>query len=1490
MSFPAGGSPARALAPFLALLLALPAGSALAENFTSNVVDGVVSNFGGANYTLGSSGTGNVLQVIHGGVFSNMGSFTIGSVGSAVGNSALVSGPGSILRMNAQFLVANYGTSNSVVVSSNGQVVVGTGAASALANTAGSQGSILLDSGGTLIYSGTFNVGNNGGQGTLTLTNGNILAPSGLITLGLGTAGVGALNLYGASTAVVSTVHVGGSAGSTGSIVMAGGVLGTNSTQYFIGSSGNGSMLVSGGSVIGGSVNFGYNTGSKGQVSLLGGTINALDQLSIGGFAGATGLLTVAGGTLITSNNAINRIGNAGYGSLVVSNGLVLGGGTVIAGSGASVGSMLILGGTNQYFGNLAVGQGGGTGVLSVAAGWLGVTNGAANASLTLGAGLAVYTQTAGNVVVDKLTMTSGSGNVFAFNGGTFTINNGSTLSTSYALNLGGSSGSAPFMTVLGGTNSWQAGANLGGSSGATGTLSFAGGILAMSNNLGNATFTVGNGGLGVYTQGAGAAVANRLVATNGANSVFALNGGTFTVTSGSWVNAAGPLSIGAVGGSSAMLALLGLTNAWSNGFSLADAAGSTGTLILAGGGMATPSNAVVGNLGIGALIVSNGGFKGQGLVLGNSAGAMGTFTIAGGTNSLTGLSLGAVAGATGVLNVAGGTFALTNAAGNLVLNLGQAGFGVYTQTAGNVTLDRLVATNGANGIFFMNGGTLTVNQGMAVDTGSPFNLATSAALPRLTALNLLGGTNSFASTVLLGGSVGSTTGLLSLAGGVLTITNAAGDAALVVGQAGLGIYTQLAGGVTVDRLVATNGANSLFSLYGGTFSILHGSTANTSIVIGRLAGSEATMTLAGGSNQWSSGFTLGAGAGSTGRLVIANGATFSAGSPSLLVGSNAVGSLLTTNATLVAGSMTVGSAAGSMGSWTSLGASNRLTSTFTVASAAGSTGVVLLVNSWSSNSVVAIGGSGAGSLVSSNSTFLAGSMNVGQSSGSSGSWIDVGGSNAIQGPFFIAGGIGARGAVTLSNSFTSVGSALTMSSGTGSTGTLVVLGGTFLVPNGLEIARGIGALGQIFLDGGATFVLTNEITEVGVRGSGLLAVSNATYLARDATFGSNAASVGTMSIAGGDTRFGGDVILGYKAGSTGYVNFSSGLFSVTNAAGTAGLVVGRTGFGAYQQDGGDAIVDRLVATNGANSVFAFNGATFTVLHGATVANGQALAIGTNGPAASTMRLLGGSSSLGDLLVGGYGTLLVSNATLDVAGWVTNSGTLKLDRATVTFQKPASVDGGLLADLSTATFKSNLAVGASGWLASSTGGTFALEKDFVMQSTNLGQFNLAYSSVLFTNGPGHVLDLSGSGAKDKGAFTNFADVANNFAIGQLNLGFGDTLTLTGTKSGALTNALYVGAFGIQGLGSAPYLTNSFLDVSNTLASILSLPNVNLYFDPTDPRNDWLVNNMPDGGYNFWGGGSLSGASLLSIPEPSPAALALAGAALAALLRRRARGA
>jgi hypothetical protein len=172
---------------------------------------------------------------------------------------------------------------------------------------------------------------------------------------------------------------------------------------------------------------------------------------------------------------------------------------------------------------------------------------------------------------------------------------------------------------------------------------------------------------------------------------------------------------------------------------------------------------------------------------------------------------------------------------------------------------------------------------------------------------------------------------------------------------------------------------------------------------------------------------------------------------------------------------------------------------------------------------------------------------------------------------------------------------------------------------------------------------------------------------------------------------------VGVFAGSSrGSLTMAGGSLAVTNSIATGALIVGQADPGFYTQNGGTVIVDNLLATNLANSVFVFN--TGTIETKATiVSNTQQFVVG-NAASAATYHLLGGIHSFNnglrihnDATLSGCGTIngvVVVDAggtvvadcggSLTFGGSVTNNGTMQAINGSVLEAYGAVVNNGLI--------------------------------------------------------------------------------------------------------------------------------------------------------------------------------------------------------------------
>ena len=198
--------------------------------------------------------------------------------------------------------------------------------------------------------------------------------------------------------------------------------------------------------------------------------------------------------------------------------------------------------------------------------------------------------------------------------------------------------------------------------------------------------------------------------------------------------------------------------------------------------------------------------------------------------------------------------------------------------------------------------------------------------------------------------------------------------------------------------------------------------------------------------------------------------------------------------------------------------------------------------------------------------------------------------------------------------------------------------GNQLIITNGGRVESGYADIGSE-AGGSNNFVL--------VTGSG--SVWNNRY---DLSVGASGAN-NQLTIAGsGAVIVSGNVIVGYVSSSTNNtLRANGGALSVTNALGNGVLDVRR---GTLRMDGGSVTVDRLFATNGANSRVQLYGGVLNT-RGTTVSNTTTFAVG---PVANTatLNLLGGSHSFANgLKIANHGTLTGSGT---IIGIVTNKGSV----------------------------------------------------------------------------------------------------------------------------------------------------------------------------------------------------------------------------------------
>ena len=544
-----------------------------------------------------------------------------------------------------------------------------------------------------------------------------------------------------------------------------------------------------------------------------------------------------------------------------------------------------------------------------------------------------------------------------------------------------------------------------------------------------------------------------------------------------------------------------------------------------------------------------------------------------------------------------------------------------------------------SNGVFSLDGtGTLS-SSGVLLGTNNGALIVGNVGAGKLIAA---AGTNTLSGNVFVGFSTNSA-GSVSVAGGQLVFTNAY----TVIGFYGSGQIAQSNG---------TLQPGDDGSLPNGTF-------------LGLTSGSQGVLSIVGGNCVSPGHFDLGEDPGSTGLVWISGGQLILTNNYLTTIGGNGVGQLVLSNGQFAASHVTVADSHGSLGLLTIAGGTGTFSGGFVIGNGMMATGIVSLTGGQLTvtNEGLVVGSYGVGQLLVSNSTVLAATVNVGNSTGSVGTLRIAGGasllaSNVTAGVLSNATGlIQVTGGNLIVTNQSGTGQLIV---GRGGNGSFVQNGGS-VVADQLVIATGVAS---------NIFVCCTNFIYVSV-GAGQAAISNGLLLARSLNIG--VSSPGTLTIAGGATSVSSNVVAGVISNAIGTIQISGGSLNVTNQSGTARLVVGQGAQGALAQNGGVLTVDQLLVTNGNSSVVSFSSGLINT-KATTVSNAQMFVVG-DGVSAATYHLLGGVHSFADglrirsnAILSGCGTINGSvqvdagglvladcGGSLTFTGIVTNNGSLK---------------------------------------------------------------------------------------------------------------------------------------------------------------------------------------------------------------------------------------
>jgi fibronectin-binding autotransporter adhesin len=498
-------------------------------------------------------------------------------------------------------------------------------------------------------------------------------------------------------------------------------------------------------------------------------------------------------------------------------------------------------------------------------------------------------------------------------------------------------------------------------------------------------------------------------------------------------------LSVGGTG--TAALSLQNLANLTSASGHVGDQAGAAGTLNVDGAGTlwTVNSDLVVGNLGSGALNVTNsGGVAVTGILyMGDQAGGNGAATTDGSGGGIDAEDLYVGVAGTATLTVKNSSVVGIAAAAEVGFGAGSTG----TVTVTNATLDAQSLDVGVSGA-----GALTLQPGADVNVSGSMTVGEKA------------------------GSVGTV-----MIDGMASAANISIDGNLAVGGDGVGQ------GGTGSLSITNGGSIQFFS--GNNVLTIGGSSGGvgTVTVDGALSGIQGVVTETIG-DQGGTGvevithqasgeantFVVGASTGSTGALTLDTGATFS--TISATVGASGAGTLsVSGGAVFTASILSIAGNTGSTGKVTVTGAGSKVIGINDISIDGGTGSLSILAGGAASDIQGAVGSTagghatatvdGAGSTWTNQNSFSVATAGTGAltiSNGGAVANLDA----------FIAGASGSVGAVTVTGAQSSWASSGALSVGFLGRGTLLIQNGGVVSDNSAVLGSSAGAEGDATVDG----------------------------------------------------------------------------------------------------------------------------------------------------------------------------------------------------------------------------------------------------------------------------------------------------------------------------------------------------------------------------------------------------------------------------------------
>ncbi len=1084
----------------------------------------------------------------------------------------------------------------------------------------GGNGSMTINTTGTVNASSDFSVGTRGATGTLNVQAGTVNA---------------------ASWMIIGETHGGASA--TGVVNQTGGVVsngtGDANGRFWMGSQENGTAVasnatynISGGTLNARNVAIGRHYG--GTINQTGGTVNFTsgeEATNLGQFGGSTGTYNISAGALNT--NGTFNVGDGGTGILNASGtgvANVTGANGLRMGSNGGSGTLNLNGGTvsapfiQKLTGSAQINANGGTLQARAASSDYFVGFTAANIDVQAG-GLKFDTNNNAVTITQNL---AGAGGLTKAGNGTLSITGVPTYSGA--------------TSVTGGTLS----AGNGGTTGALpGTVNVgAAGTFAInrSDDMTNTTAVTGAGSF----------------AQNGPNTLTIgseLGGltGTVNVNAGKLVNSAAGNIAGAALSVNSGGRLLPLGNAVGaiNTTGFTAGLGSTIDIDFSAGGATFDQIVSSGGLTFGASFTLNLFQVGTSNPFSNN----GTYSLFDYVTSVTGSTSGFTVGNP----IAGKSYQLANNVGDTTVRLSiadavlvqwnQSGGGLWsTNTNWTPNITPNVATADVNftssitaaSTVDLNGnktsGKLTFDNANSYTIGGAGTLTLDNGLAA-SSITVLNGSHFINTPMVLAGS----TGISTAAGTMLQLADVSGAVPLTKtgnGTLVLNGATASSGGMVVTGglvQVGTGGAGGALptgniSLSGGT-RISYNSTSNATIAGNITGGGSFSQDAAGtvthtGTSTYS-GFTdLNAGtfinSGSivgTSNIDVDNTTTLSAGSttttPGVLnVGANGTGTLNVNGGTVSNFETYIGGNGGSSGAM-NMSAGRMDTNHWSVVGLnGGSTGVVTQTGgTWNQNHTdwLSIGQGGTGTYTMSGSSVL-----------NDQSVVDTSGRGTNKGNV-VVGRSGGTGTWTLNDNAAARVRDLVVGDAGGSTGT-VNINGTSSITSSYDPHIGINGTGVVNINGGSLTTVSGWV-QIGINGgsSGTLNMTAGSMYAREFRVGES--GTGVVDVSGGVLTANQNTTMGINATGNGtFIVRGTGRADVQNG----GMNVGGTGEGAL-----------LVADSGILNI-----------------NGT-LTVGNGGTKIGHAYVSGGTTSVnGELWVGqaagGSGTMDISAGTVTANNWI----------------------------------------------------------------------------------------------------------------------------------------------------------------------------------------------------------------------------------------------